>query len=100
MDDRIEQLDVKLEALAEATRVEFRAIDVRLTRIESTLVTKADLQTSLNAMIKWIVGTAAGLGIAAITVMTFVLNNAVPKGAPVAGNPPIVITLPAPEPRH
>lgn len=100
MDDRIQQLEEKLEALAASTRTELRAIDVSLTRIEASLVTKADLQASLNAMIKWIVGTAAGLGIAAITVMTFVLNNAVPKPGQAAASAPIVITFPAPDMRR
>jgi hypothetical protein len=92
MEERVK----KLEELADATRSELRAIDVRLTRIEATIVTKADLQESLNAMIKWVVGTAVGLGIAAITVMTFVLNNAVPKPPANPATSPIVITLPAP----
>lgn len=100
MEDRFEQLVQKLEKLAEETRSELRAIDVRLTRIEATIITKADLQESLNAMIKWVVGTAVGLGIAAITVMTFVLNNAVPKPSASPANAPIVITLPAPEARR
>lgn len=93
MEDRIE----KLEAFAADTRD-------RLARIESRLdqmATKADLaekvgelkteiQRSVNEMIRWMVGTAIGLGVAAITVITFVLNNATPKAAPPA---PVPITI-------
>lgn len=77
-------------------RTELRAIDVRLGKIEMRLdvtATKADIQDSANALIKWIVATAALLGAAAITVMTFVLNNATPKAGP-AASAPIVISVP------
>lgn len=84
---------LKLEEFAQDTRD-------RLTRIETRLeqtVTKGDLSESMHNMVKWIVGTAAGLGVASITVMTFVLNNAAPK-APVAATPaPIIINVPAPQ---
>ncbi|MFA9219159.1 MAG: hypothetical protein ACEQSK_18915 [Sphingomonadaceae bacterium] len=92
MENRVE----KLEEFAVETRE-------RLARIESRLeqmVTKADLHEfgarmqELNATtVRWIVGIGVGMGIAAITVMTFVLNNAAPKPpAP----PPVVIQLSAP----
>lgn len=82
----------KLEDFAQDTRE-------RLTRIETKLdsfATKADLQEMSGSMIKWMVGTAVGLGVAAITVMTFVLNNAAPKvpTTPPA-QAPIIINVPA-----
>lgn len=86
---------------------DLKDVQKRVTHIEAvlpTLATKADLQEvrvemhSMKAeLVKWIVGTAIGLGVAGITVMTFVLNNAVPK-APSAAPAPIVITLPATPP--
>lgn len=93
MEERI----VKLEEFAADTKD-------RLVRIESRLdqmATKADLaekvgelkteiQRSVNEMIRWMVGTAIGLGVAAITVITFVLNNATPKTPPL---PPTPITI-------
>jgi len=45
-------------------------------------------------IVKWIIGTAIAMGATGIVVITFVLNNAVPKGAP-AATPPIVIQSPA-----
>jgi hypothetical protein len=78
-------------------------IEHRVTHIEAilpTLATKADLHELRGEMhdmkaetIKWIVGTAIGLGVAGITVMTFVLNNAIPKTA--LPQPPIIINLPS-----
>lgn len=81
----------RLEEFAQETRD-------RLTRIETkldTFATKADLQEMSGSMIKWMVGTAVGLGVAAITVMTFVLNNAAPKTAASASPPPIIINVPS-----
>ncbi len=97
----MEQRIVKLEEFVGEARTELRAIDVRLTKIETrleTTATKADVQDSVNALIKWIVATSALLGVAAITVMTFVLNNAVPKPANTQFTPasPIIITVPVP----
>ncbi len=70
----------------------------RLVKIETRLdltATKADLHEMSSALIKWMVGTAFGLGATAITVMTFVLNNATPKSAPAAPAPIIIYAQPA-----
>lgn len=85
---------VKLEEFAAETRE-------RLARIESRLeqtATKADLHELAATMIKWIVGTVSGMSIAGITIMSFVLNNAVPKTPPAPAQvvPPVVIQLPSP----
>lgn len=92
MDDGL----TKLEEFVVEARSELRAIDVRLTKIETRLdatATKADVAELGSTMVKWIVGAVSGLGVAGITVMTFVLNNAVPK-APSAVPAPIIITVP------
>lgn len=96
-DGEMEARIAKWEDFVSEARMELRSIDVRLGRIELRLdvsATKADIQDNATAMIKWIVATAALLGAAAITVITFVLNNAatrVSHGSPA----PIVITIPA-----
>lgn len=102
-DEAMEARIAQLEEVAKEVRAELRSIDVRLGSIETKLnvfetrldgtATKADLQRCVNSLIKWIVATSAVLGAAAITVLTFVLNNAVPKANP-ATPPPIVITVP------
>ena len=81
--DRLE--DFAIEARERLARIE--------TRLDQT-ATKADLAELSATMVKWIVGMVSGAGLAAITVMTFVLNNAVPKGAPPSAPQPIVIQLP------
>lgn len=88
-DDGMEARVVKLEDFAVETRE-------RLTRIETKLdatATKADLVEAINGQIKWMVATAVVLAVAAITIMTFVLNNATPKAALAtsAPQPPAII---------
>jgi hypothetical protein len=83
----------KLEDAAQDTRD-------RLVRVETkvdAVATKAEVNDLKAELVKWIVATAGALGVAGITVMTFVLNNAVPK---VPSTPPsqqpIIINVPAP----
>lgn len=93
-DGGMEPRIAKLEEFVVEARTELRTIDVRLTKIETRLdatATKADVAELGSTMVKWIVGTVSGLGIAGITVMTFVLNNATPKSAPTAQPAPIII---------
>ncbi|HEU4376048.1 MAG TPA: hypothetical protein VFS02_21305 [Telluria sp.] len=92
------QLD---EFIAE-TRERFARIEIRLDQTATKadlLAAVGDLRSEMHkgnlATVKWIVGTAVGLGVAAITVMTFVLNYATPPRNPPA---PIVQTAPAPAP--
>lgn len=80
------------------------ALEARLDTLVPTLATKGDLaelKTEMHKgfaeMIKWIVGSAlAGIAVF-ITVMTFVLNNAVPKTpvAQSAPSTPIIINVPS-----
>lgn len=87
MEDRI----AKLEEFAVDARERLARIEARLDQTAS----KADLQELEARLIKWLVGTLVGAAVTAITVMTFVLNNAVPKAQP-AQPAPIVIYLPQP----
>ncbi|WP_313251111.1 hypothetical protein [Stenotrophomonas indicatrix] len=80
-------------------------MDDRLKKIEAlipTLATKADLEKSAHDLVKWIVGTTfVGMGMF-ITIMTFVLNNAVSKPSAAPAAPPVTIQsappAPAPQP--
>ncbi|WP_152969401.1 hypothetical protein [Paracidovorax avenae] len=71
----------------------------RLGKIEGKLdhvATKSDLSDAMHSQTKWMATTAAGLVAAALAIMTFVLNNAIPKPAtPQPTQPPIVINVPA-----
>lgn len=86
-----------LETDMKDVRDRLTRIEVRIDAIDSHMATKADLAEAMNGMVKWIVGTAVALGATAITVMTFVLNNATPKApsSPTSQPVPIVITMPA-----
>ena len=73
------------------------ALSDRVVKIETTLehlATKADLAQVQSDIVKWIVGTALAIAIGAVTVMTFVLNNAVPK-SPAPSTQPIVVVVPS-----
>lgn len=78
-------------------------MDARLAKLESiipTLATKVDVEKAAHDVTKWTVGTmVAGIGLF-IVIMTFVLNNAIPKAAsgPSYTPAPIVIHVPAPAP--
>ncbi|CAN7477518.1 hypothetical protein LJR074_003221 [Acidovorax sp. LjRoot74] len=54
---------------------------------------RSDMHKNTSEIIKWVVGTAIAISMAAITIITFVLNNATPKQLPTA-QPPIIITVP------
>lgn len=89
MEERVK----KLEDGQQDLKTQLVRIDIRLDHIETTMATKADLAEMASSIIKWIVGTALVISGTAVTVMTFVLNNATPK-AP-AAQQPIVIYAPA-----
>lgn len=93
-DHPMEARVAKIEEFVGEARTELRAIDVRLTKIETRLdatATKADVQDTANATIKWVVGTGAVMFSMAVVIITFVLNNATPKPGPTAAPAPIVI---------
>ena len=95
----IEPRVVKLEEFAAVTGERLARIEARL----EDMATKADLaelraevHRSANETIRWIVGMGIGLGVAGITIITFVLNNATPKVPPAPGAPITIYTQPAP----
>lgn len=107
MEARIANLEAVVPTLATKADVEGFRLSTKAELTELRLATKADMaeirsdfHKSTNELIKWIVGTAfVGLALF-ITIMAFVLNNAVPKAAAPSGQPtPIVIQVPAPSPQ-
>lgn len=76
------------------------AVEKALVKIEASLpalATKDEMHKGFADLQKWIVGTAVGGMAVFITVMTFVLNNAVPK-QPAPQAQPTVIVVPAAAP--
>ncbi len=94
MEERVK----KLEDGQHELKTQLVRIDTRLDHIETVMATKADLAESSSSIIKWIVGTALVISGTAVTVMTFVLNNATPK-ALAAPQQPIVIYAPSAQPQ-
>jgi hypothetical protein len=92
IETRQNEMEKRMDQVFADTRERLAKIE---TRLDQT-ATKADVAELSATLVKWIVGMATGMGIAGITVMTFVLNNAVPKSAPVPppAPTPIVIQLP------
>lgn len=96
MNSRLESIETRLEnrmrSLEDKIDNKFAQFDMRFSHLEASMhKTAADT-------IKWVIGTALVMGVSGITVMTFVLNNAVPKAPPAAtpGNStPIIIQMPA-----
>lgn len=97
---------VKLEEFASETRERLARIE---TRLEQT-ATKTDVEALRVEMhkgfadiVKWMVGLAIVMSASAVTVMTFVLNNAIPKTPPAAPQPPVIVYTqpfaPAPQPK-
>lgn len=52
---------------------------------------RADMHKNTSEIIKWVVGTAIVISMAAITIMTFVLNNAAPKQPPAVQQPILIV---------
>lgn len=88
-DGDMESRLTKLEEFASDAKERLVKIE---TRLEQT-ATRGDLHEQTSTMVKWIVGTVSGLGIAGITIMTFVLNNATPKAQAVQAAPPAPIVI-------
>jgi hypothetical protein len=91
-DGRMEARIAHLETFAADAKERLVKIE---TRLDQT-ATKSDLLEMSTSLVKWVVGSALGLGVSAITVTTFVLNNAAPKTAPAAPAPIIIYAQPAP----
>lgn len=89
MNDRITKLEAfSAEVLRRFDGLESRMgrLASRMDRLEALLISTKD---DVNNAVKWIVGVMLAISMAAFTIITFVLNNATPKVAPVPQ--PIVI---------
>ena len=85
MDGRIATLEVKIDG-------KFSAVDAKFAEL------RTEMQIGFADLTKWIVGTVIGVAAVTITIMTFVLNNAVPKAPAAAAAQPAPIVASQPEP--
>lgn len=83
--------DDSMETRVKKLEDDLLAIKTDVAVIRSNYLTRHDLTEAMGAQVKWIVGTAVVLGGMALTIMTFVLNNAIPK-AP--ATPPTQLVIP------
>ncbi len=74
-------------------------MEKRLSQLEAlvpTLATKSDVEKASHDVTKWVVGTMVGGVGLFIVIMSFVLNNAVPKAPPAAAPAPTPIIIQVP----
>ncbi|CAN7356547.1 hypothetical protein LJR289_002013 [Pseudoduganella sp. LjRoot289] len=81
MDAKLETINTRMEGRFSAHEA---AVDSKFSALRS------DMHKGFADMTKWIVGTVVGVAAVSVTTMTFVLNNATPKG-PLPSPAPIVI---------
>jgi hypothetical protein len=102
METRIARLEeFATDAKERLARIEARQSELAQHQMQLTDKVGAlqvEMHKGFADMIKWVVGTAIVLGGTAITVITFVLNNATPKPAPAAPSSVIVYAQPVPVP--
>ena len=87
----------KPEEDIDAIKARIAEVEKAVVRIDASLpslATKADVQEASSSTVKWLVGTALAGTAALVTIMTFVLNNAVPKPSTV-NQPPTILIIPA-----
>lgn len=82
-DDDMEKRVADLEALVPTLATKLDLADLR-----------AEMHKGFNEQIKWIVGTGLAGIVFFTTIMTFVLNNAVPKAQPAVTPAPVTIQAP------
>ena len=101
-DDGMDSRVAKIEEFVVEARERLMKIETRLDQTATKAdigEIRVDMHKGFADMTKWVVGTAIGMSAAGIVVMTFVLNNAVPKGStppPVQPQPIIIYAQPAP----
>lgn len=90
MDSRL----AKLEALIPTLATKEEVVKLRGETREGFADVRSDMHKNTAEIIKWVVGTAVVISVAAVTIITFVLNNASPKAPPAVPQPPIIINVP------
>ncbi|USX17748.1 hypothetical protein NHH82_17875 [Oxalobacteraceae bacterium OTU3REALA1] len=89
----------KLEEFATDAKERLARIEARQTELADKLgALQVEMHRGFADMIKWVVGTAIVLGGTALTVITFVLNNATPKAPQTIPQSVVVYTQPVPIP--
>ena len=89
----------KLEEFATDAKERLARIEARQTELADKVgALQVEMHRGFADMIKWVVGTAIVLGGTALTVITFVLNNATPRPTPTPPPSVVVYAQPVPVP--
>jgi hypothetical protein len=114
MDGRIATIEVKIDGKFAGVDGQFSGVDAKFAGVDAKFAgvdakfaggdakfaeLRTEMQKGFADMTKWILGTVIGVAAVTITIMTFVLNNAVPKATPTAPAQPapiVVYAQPAP----
>jgi hypothetical protein len=91
-----DEIDARFAAIQTQLDNRFAAMTAEL-RLEIQK-NSSDMQKVATDIIKWVVGMIVGASAVALTVMTFVLNNAIPKTpvpAPLAAPASITVNIPS-----
>lgn len=79
----------------------FAELNIKIdTKIDAMVhMLRTEMERMANIIIRWVIGLVFGGLVLQVTIMTFVLNNAVPDkpAAPAPAPAPIVIYLPQPQ---
>ncbi|MEB0138771.1 hypothetical protein QN363_07015 [Undibacterium sp. CCC2.1] len=88
LDSRLETIETRIDgrilSLESKIDAKFSSVDAKFAEIRSDIqkssdILRVEMHKNTADMIKWMIATAAALGVAMITVMSFALNNARPK---------------------
>jgi hypothetical protein len=97
MNERVATLEAKWEAVIPtlATKSDIEGTKTSIAEVRTDVAgVRADVARGFADQTKWIIGAAFGGVATFIVVMTFVLNNAVPKAPAAAAQQPIIINVP------
>jgi len=91
--ERLARIESRLEDTVTKADLAEKVGELKAELAEKVGELKSDIHRTSNETIRWIVGMGVGLGVAAITIITFVLNYATPKApvTPVTSAAPITI---------
>jgi hypothetical protein len=107
---RLNEEDIMEDITRAELNAKFAEVDAKLAEVNTKIDVKIDaavhmlrteMERNSNTVIRWVIGLVFGGIILQVTLMTFVLNNAVPQSPPAAAAPPapVVIYLPQPQPQ-
>jgi hypothetical protein len=91
--ERLARIESRLEDTVTKADLAEKVGELKAELAEKVGELKSDIHRTSNETIRWIVGMGVGLGVAAITIITFVLNYATPK-APVTPVTPVTSAAP------